>query len=1087
MKNKPCFECGGMYEYGGNYQLPFAEDGGPSKTTNSSNLNPIVQYYADQMYKRFGKVIITDKATNTTYYGTKRPDGTWDLAQFEVLTGKSHGINDQENNTKRHTLADQAAGKVKKNTALGTYTMIPYDYDKDMKELEGLTTNTGTKGYKLLETDAGDSITAYHVTYEGPDDKTRAALYNNGNNEDNYRSFGCVNCEKPSIQALEKFIGKGNGYATIIDTRLSLKENDQWIRKNTPQNSWMPPESDIAGSYTRSQNTPATARARNTGNEQVKLLQEKLNKELGTNLVVDGIVGPKTRAAQKRYDSMVRRQDLYNNMDEYENTDQIVEMPVNEATALPRENMARMERREGSPLPAERNNQVVQQSAPQRFSNPVEVAPVVYSAPGEMQDQAAYHTSKDSFYLPEIKDGGGSYAAGGAYYDDSRDAYVFPDGTVGPNGPANPEKMKEGGIPTRYKNMGFTHVGQKKEGDGQHKWKVLAKKGDQYKVVQGGDRGMQDFKQHHSEERREHFWDRMGGRDSAKAKDPFSPLYWHKRFGTWEEGGELPEMQNAGTTPTFGGDRPQFLRQAGPTLENLRKYIGTDKFEMYKGSLNPEPGNLSQDQQSNSPIGSLIEFMDPTGIMSHDDANQAYHAWKASGNSMPTVDQALSIFSAVPALGKFGKLKYMDPLSQEFKIAYKTFPWQQALNLWETQSESQPDYKAYGGRTMARGGEMGMYNEGGPFDSMIQEGDQTLDVTYKNQLRNLENNGWNRTMMGMNALSDPRSPIHYLPNKGFGSGLKAIAGLASGLSGAVLGYEKMFAKDKTDNYLFNTETKEAGKRDDVLKARWDKVNPVPFPTATSPKPLTNMTPTGGSGMGATLETDGFMEPQGKDGFYNVNKFKNGGDLPAYQPGGTRSPFYNGYGNDDPAEKQPAGNQMPLIFPNLPQNNPGGTWLDQWYSQKLGANNTWYNDVMEKKRQEEENKKPEWEQTTQTKDRGDAAGFVAGQNALIGLGMANNVLGQKQLEKQYNRELMKLGNSDAMYNAVNPSNPFGNYTTNVGIGPNFALVRQTPTQDYADANLARYGGMKKYKQGGSYMVSDRELMEILANGGDVEFL
>ena len=35
----------------------------------------------------------------------------------------------------------------------------------------------------------------------------------------------------------------------------------------------------------------------------------------------------------------------------------------------------------------------------------------------------------------------------------------------------------------------------------------------------------------------------MGGRNGPKAKDPFSPLYWHKRFGTWAEGGEFePHM-----------------------------------------------------------------------------------------------------------------------------------------------------------------------------------------------------------------------------------------------------------------------------------------------------------------------------------------------------------------------------------------------------------------------------------------------------------------------------------------------------------------------------------------------------------------
>lgn len=89
-------------------------------------------------------------------------------------------------------------------------------------------------------------------------------------------------------------------------------------------------------------------------------------------------------------------------------------------------------------------------------------------------------------------------------------------------------------IPDRYKTMGFTKVGEKKNStrDGK-KWMVLAKKGDEYKVVHGGDDNMKDFSQHKSEKRQDKFWDRMGGRDSEDAKDPFSPLYWHKKFGTW--------------------------------------------------------------------------------------------------------------------------------------------------------------------------------------------------------------------------------------------------------------------------------------------------------------------------------------------------------------------------------------------------------------------------------------------------------------------------------------------------------------------------------------------------------------------------
>ena len=124
-----------------------------------------------------------------------------------------------------------------------------------------------------------------------------------------------------------------------------------------------------------------------------------------------------------------------------------------------------------------------------------------------------------------------------------------------------------GGIPERYKNMGFSKVGAKKKSTRPgKKWMVLAKKGDQYKVVHGGDSKMQDFKQHGSAERKKRFWDRMGGRDSAKAQDPFSPLYWHKKFGTWQEGGQ-PNYVDLRSDPSV------YLRSGDNSLDwNNRSY-----------------------------------------------------------------------------------------------------------------------------------------------------------------------------------------------------------------------------------------------------------------------------------------------------------------------------------------------------------------------------------------------------------------------------------------------------------------------------------------------------------------------------------
>lgn len=95
------------------------------------------------------------------------------------------------------------------------------------------------------------------------------------------------------------------------------------------------------------------------------------------------------------------------------------------------------------------------------------------------------------------------------------------------------------GIPDRYKKKGYNKVGVKKinRGSGNHKWSVLARKkvnGEwRYRIIKGGYKGMSDYTKHKDPERRKRFWDRMGGKNSAKAKDPFSALYWHKKFGTW--------------------------------------------------------------------------------------------------------------------------------------------------------------------------------------------------------------------------------------------------------------------------------------------------------------------------------------------------------------------------------------------------------------------------------------------------------------------------------------------------------------------------------------------------------------------------
>jgi hypothetical protein len=205
----------------------FYEDGGPTGTiaeqfsnfsnqamdnaqTIPANLIP----YFEEMSNKQGKIVLTDKGTNRTYYGRKRPNGTWDINSFEVLTAKN-----PKGNAVNNLTVDQLETRPEKRvTPIGAF---PLSYNPDIY---------GMPGYNMN----GSGNVAYHVTYKAADDPNRAALYANGNNEDNYRSFGCVNCQKPSIEHMIEFLGKDPKIsAYIINSNLSPEENKEWFVKNS--------------------------------------------------------------------------------------------------------------------------------------------------------------------------------------------------------------------------------------------------------------------------------------------------------------------------------------------------------------------------------------------------------------------------------------------------------------------------------------------------------------------------------------------------------------------------------------------------------------------------------------------------------------------------------------------------------------------------------------------------------------------------------------------------------------------------------------------------------------------------------------
>jgi hypothetical protein len=217
------------------------------------------------------------------------------------------------------------------------------------------------------------------------------------------------------------------------------------------------------------------------------------------------------------------------------------------------------------------------------------------------------------------------------------------------------EQMADGGIPQRYKNMGFTHVGQKKQGDGKHKWKVLAKKGDSYKVVQGGWKGMEDFKQHHSEKRRDNFWSRMGGKNSAKANDPFSPLYWHKRLGTWANGGIVPEMQD--------------LILTGDNIYNMGGMVQYPSNMAMGGMLG---GSLQEDEMYGTPsqyVNDESMFANGGGIYINPDNKGKFTSW-AKKRGMSVQEAARKVMA--------NKNKYTADVVKMANFARNAATWKKA-------------------------------------------------------------------------------------------------------------------------------------------------------------------------------------------------------------------------------------------------------------------------------------------------------------------------------------------------------------------------------------------------------------------------
>ena len=137
----------------------------------------------------------------------------------------------------------------------------------------------------------------------------------------------------------------------------------------------------------------------------------------------------------------------------------------------------------------------------------------------------------------------------------------------------------------------------------------------------------------------------------------------------------------------------------------------------------PFYSDISDIAQPDNLTENIVEFADPTGYFSWDDAYRAKAEWDKSGSEYPTTNQALDMFGAVPGLGKLGKLKYLKNASaiknsmKYIAPAFGVIPWQGILNAFDTGQDINQDNINYRAGGMLKRAD-GSYSKRGLWDNL---------------------------------------------------------------------------------------------------------------------------------------------------------------------------------------------------------------------------------------------------------------------------------------------------------------------------------------------------------------------------------
>jgi len=109
----------------------------------------------------------------------------------------------------------------------------------------------------------------------------------------------------------------------------------------------------------------------------------------------------------------------------------------------------------------------------------------------------------------------------------------------------------------------------------------------------------------------------------------------------------------------YGGVRKY---QTGGQIDNTR--VATPQPPQYQlnplppspyrdqGTITPDKSSFNAWRDEDSLFENAVEFFDPTGITSWDDARRAYNSMKNRGASIPNLDEGLDMFGAIPLFGR---------------------------------------------------------------------------------------------------------------------------------------------------------------------------------------------------------------------------------------------------------------------------------------------------------------------------------------------------------------------------------------------------------------------------------------------------